>query len=99
MKRHTVRCPNHEHHRDWLERCECGWWSCIGRGCGSCPDCCGEACECRWLGVGEGDEPDPDAQHPVCDECQGIEPTPEEPVPPYDWSWDRSPSSDTDIPF
>lgn len=27
--------------------CECGYWSCGGgRGCGDCPDCYGEHCEC-----------------------------------------------------
>ena len=27
--------------------CECGYWSCGGgRGCGDCPDCSGEHCEC-----------------------------------------------------
>jgi len=26
--------------------CNCGYWSCGGRGCGDCPDCCGEVCEC-----------------------------------------------------
>jgi hypothetical protein len=29
-------------------RCECGWWSCGSRGCGDCPDCCGEYCECGF---------------------------------------------------
>jgi len=24
----------------------CGWWTCGGRGCGDCPDCYGEQCEC-----------------------------------------------------
>jgi hypothetical protein len=28
------------------ERCACGWWTCGGRGCGDCPDCYGEHCEC-----------------------------------------------------
>ena len=27
--------------------CECGYWSCITRGCGACPDCEGEHCECN----------------------------------------------------
>ena len=27
-------------------RCKCGWWSCGTRGCGDCPDCYGEVCEC-----------------------------------------------------
>lgn len=26
--------------------CECGWWTCGSRGCGDCPDCYGEYCEC-----------------------------------------------------
>ena len=26
--------------------CGCGWWSCGTRGCGDCPDCYGEVCEC-----------------------------------------------------
>lgn len=31
------------------EVCECGYWSCITRGCGGCPDCNGEHCECDLL--------------------------------------------------
>ena len=26
--------------------CDCGWWTCGTRGCGDCPDCYGEVCEC-----------------------------------------------------
>jgi hypothetical protein len=26
--------------------CDCGYWSCPGRGCGDCPSCYGEYCEC-----------------------------------------------------
>jgi len=31
--------------------CECGYWSCIFRGCGDCPDCHGEHCECEDGGM------------------------------------------------
>lgn len=26
--------------------CPCGYWECGGRGCGDCPSCYGEHCEC-----------------------------------------------------
>lgn len=32
------------------ERCACGYWECEGRGCGDCPSCYGEHCECDLLG-------------------------------------------------
>lgn len=28
------------------ETCNCGWWTCGSRGCGSCPDCYGYVCVC-----------------------------------------------------
>jgi hypothetical protein len=31
------------------EVCPCGWWTCGGRGCGDCPDCYGEKCECWFI--------------------------------------------------
>lgn len=38
-------CTRYEHDED-DKTCQCGWWSCPGRGCGGCPSCCGEMCEC-----------------------------------------------------
>lgn len=32
--------------------CDCGFWTCGGRGCGDCPDCLGERCECDLLEAG-----------------------------------------------
>ena len=31
------------------EVCPCGYWECEGRGCGDCPSCYGEHCECGLL--------------------------------------------------
>ena len=38
-------CIKYEHDPD-EKTCKCGWWSCPGRGCGDCPSCYGEYCEC-----------------------------------------------------
>jgi len=44
---HDEICDNFEQMAaDHKKTCDCGWWSCITRGCGSCPDCEGEHCEC-----------------------------------------------------
>ena len=43
--------------------CECGYWSCGGgRGCGDCPDCSGEHCECG-LEFPHGEFPNPRTWH------------------------------------
>jgi hypothetical protein len=70
-RHHTPRCPNHEHHGDWLDRHPCGWWSCGGgRGCGNCPDCYGEPCECHFIGpCDDTEEIDLDGEFPICQEC------------------------------
>jgi hypothetical protein len=38
------------------ERCACGYWECEGRGCGDCPSCYGEPCECGLFDDTEADE-------------------------------------------
>lgn len=45
LARHKERCMGYR--RDFEPKtCECGWWSCPGRGCGECPSCYGEHCSC-----------------------------------------------------
>lgn len=33
--------------------CDCGFWTCGGRGCGDCPDCLDEHCECGLPDFGQ----------------------------------------------
>ena len=45
--------------------CECGYWTCGGgRGCGDCPDCYGEHCECG-LEFPQGEFPNQCTWHEV----------------------------------
>ena len=42
---HTEVCKNFQLSTR-SKTCKCGYWSCGTRGCGDCPDCYGEHCEC-----------------------------------------------------